>query len=389
MDVGGEDLEGLSWNMPDFTLQGTLLIRNTSSEAVNSTPFTGDFPDANITHAFQTGSYYEYYEAIPDLPEETGAVYYYGAADASFIYPGDLVHAPVPLSLGLGVFEVEFTAVDCALLDGGCETGNPAEAYFLMTQEFEEVATGILNTYDNGPTQAFKVRNSIIERVYDADDNLLEESFADYLIWYSKDGHYMRAELADGAPWVGNTSFVRIEYQKLGSGALPVQWREVTAEAKKDREVEVRWSTETETDNDHFIVERSVDGTNFLPLGKVPAIGNSNRPEHYKLLDEAAHEGFNYYRIKQLDFGGNSAYSTVVSALVTASVDGEILTLLYPNPGRDEVHFSRPASYELFGANGQRLASGVAEGSLDVSALPAGQYLVRLDGGKLHRWVKQ
>jgi hypothetical protein len=389
MDVGGEDVEDVTWNMPDFTLQGTLQLRNTFSEEVNSTPFTGDFPEANITHAFQTGAYYEYYEVIPDMQEETGAVYYYGASDESFIYPGDLVHAPVPLSLGLGLFEAEFGAVDCALLEGGCGTGNPAEAYYLMTQEFEEVATGTLNTYDNGPTQAIKVRNSHIERVYDADDNLLEENLTDYLIWYSKDGHYMRAELADGAPWVGNTNFVQIEYQKLSSGSLPVQWREVTAEVKKDREVEVRWSTETETNSERFIVERSVDGTNYQQLSSVPAAGDTNLPQEYRFLDEGAQEGFNYYRIKQLDFSGQSTYSSVVSALVTMLRDGEALTVLYPNPGRDEVYFSRPASYELFGVQGQRLSSGVVEGSLDVSGLPAGQYLVRLDGGKLHRWVKQ
>ncbi|MFK8160992.1 MAG: T9SS type A sorting domain-containing protein [Lewinella sp.] len=389
MDVGGEDQENLVWNMPDLSLYGPVLNNTTWSEVVSTTPYVGDFPGAAISHAFRTGTYYEYYELIPDSPEQTGAAYYHGGANAEFIYPGDVVHAPVPLSLGLGLFESEFDAVDCAQFEGGCGTGNSAEAYLQMTQEFEEVASGILNTFDGESTEAIKVRNSIITRVFDADDNLLEESIEDFIIWYSVDGHYIRAGLADGAPWVDNTSFDYMEYRKIFAGALPVEWQSVTAEVKKDREVEVRWSTATEAANDHFIVERSTDGSNFLRLGVVPAVGNSAGPEEYQFSDEAAQEGFNYYRIKQVDLDESSSYSSVVSALVALPADGEALTVLYPNPGRNEVFFSRPASYELFNASGQRLASGMAEGSLDVSSFPAGQYLVRLDGGKLHRWVKQ
>ncbi|MFK8160991.1 MAG: T9SS type A sorting domain-containing protein [Lewinella sp.] len=389
MDVGGEDVEGLFWQMPNLPLFGTVLSGTITSSDVATSPYLDDFPGATPTHVFDGGGRYDYYELIADTPTETGALYYYGAADADYIHLGDFVHAPIPLALGLGVFGGEFDPVPCSILDEGCETGNPDEAFYQVFQEFEEVASGTLQTYDDGSTEALKVRNTVTVVFTDINDNVIEESVTNNLIWYSKDGHYLICELAEGAPWTNNTSFVNIKYQKLSVGALPVEWQAVTAEVKKDREVEVRWSTATETANDHFIVERSTDGSNFLRLGVVPAVGNSAGPEEYQFSDEAAQEGFNYYRIKQVDLDGSSSYSSVVSALVALPADGEALTVLYPNPGRNEVFFSRPASYELFNASGQRLASGMAEGSLDVSNFPAGQYLVRLDGGKLHRWVKQ
>jgi hypothetical protein len=388
MDVGGEDVEDLFWIMPDLSMLGAVQQTTINAPAVASTPYLGDFPDDLPTHAFDINGLFEYYELIPETASDPGAVYYIGGADADNIFLGDFVHAPIPLALGLGVFGGEFDPVLCSTLEDGCETGNPDEHSYQVFQEFEEVGTGTLQTYDDGNTEAIKVRNTIRIVVVDVNDVLLDEYETDYLIWYSKDGHYLRGELADDAPWTGNTSFTNIEYHKIATGALPVAWQEVSAEVKKDREVEIRWATASETDNERFIVERSTDGTNFLPIGSQPAVGNNTGTENYLFLDEAAQEGFNYYRIKQVDFTGGSSYSTVVSALVTVSGE-EALHILYPNPGRDEVYFSRPASYELFTAQGQRLANGQAEGSLDVTDLPAGPYLVRLDGGKLYRWVKQ
>ena len=179
------------------------------------------------------------------------------------------------------------------------------------------------------------------------------------------------------------------EYQKLSASPLPVEWLAVSAEVIKNREVKVNWSTATESQNERFVVERSTDGNRFIPIGSLDAVGNSNERQDYTYTDEAPLEGFNYYRIQQQDVDGRYTYSSMVSALVTRTAGDEKLVVLYPNPGRDEVFFSQPADYQLLTIDGQLLAEGRAEQQLNVSGLPAGTYLVRIDGGEVYHWVKR
>lgn len=50
--------------------------------------------------------------------------------------------------------------------------------------------------------------------------------------------------------------------------ALPVAFEEIGAQIR-NHTLEVQWNTSNETNNDHFIVEASADGTNFLPIAQV------------------------------------------------------------------------------------------------------------------------
>jgi len=86
---------------------------------------------------------------------------------------------------------------------------------------------------------------------------------------------------------------------------------------------------------------------------------------------------------------GASSNSEIVSVLVDAKTQEDAVIVLYPNPGKDEVWFSQVADFELFDTNGRLLTSGRAEGAVDVSGLPKGMYLVRINGGEMHRWMKQ
>jgi len=100
---------------------------------------------------------------------------------------------------------------------------------------------------------------------------------------------------------------------QLQSSALPVEWLSVAA-VPEDKGVSIQWATAAETNNDFFVVEKSLDGKQFEQIGIVPGAGNAQTVRQYNLLDKTPGKGLNYYRIKQQDFDGNAAYSDLVSA---------------------------------------------------------------------------
>lgn len=106
---------------------------------------------------------------------------------------------------------------------------------------------------------------------------------------------------------------------------LPVEW--LTFEAVKNNRVsDLYWSTASETNNDYFEVQRSVDTENWEKIGIVAGAGNTSYQMDYIFTDVNPYIGINYYRIKQVDFDGNSSYSDIRAVSFT----GEMM--LVPNP---------------------------------------------------------
>jgi hypothetical protein len=388
MDVGPEGIETGNWVLPTFSAYPPVAGGTIFSQVVLDTPYPDDYPDA--THAFYSPGVmqYEYFELFEDDGSGNGVLFYFGGTDADFLYVANRVMSPVPLQLGLGVFGGDDEPIACGELEGFCDD-IPGASYIISTHSYEEVASGVLTTFDDGTSEAFKVLHSEEVVVYDTDDNAIDVYYYDEIIFYSKAGHYVICELAEGAPWEGMTSFTKITYQKLSAEVLPVEWLGISAEALGKGNVAVRWSTQTEVDSDRFIVEHSSDGLAFSALGTVAAQGNSAAISHYSYTHEAATAGTNYYRIRQIDHGGAESLSALTTVLISPSLGGgEDTVVLYPNPGKDEVRFNRPAEYELFSSNGRLLESGRADGNVDVSQLLPGSYLIRIDGGNTYRWIK-
>lgn len=102
----------------------------------------------------------------------------------------------------------------------------------------------------------------------------------------------------------------------------------ITARAKNNG-VEVDWQAKTETDMDHYEVERSIDGSNFSKQNTTVAIGNSTAPVNYNWFDAAPVKGYNYYRVKASDRSGNIKYTAIVN-VKTGSAQPAIS--IVPNP---------------------------------------------------------
>lgn len=67
---------------------------------------------------------------------------------------------------------------------------------------------------------------------------------------------------------------------------------------------EVSWRTETEQNNDYFILERSSDALNWSEVAKIKGNGDSYSPINYLWKDKEYNKSSNYYKLKQFDFNG-------------------------------------------------------------------------------------
>ncbi len=111
---------------------------------------------------------------------------------------------------------------------------------------------------------------------------------------------------------------------------LPVQYVNFSV-AKQGANVQLNWTTANEENNRGFEIQRSSDGANWVNLGFVPGVGNSQTAVNYQYTDIDPGNGTFYYRLQQTDYDGH----TQLSKVVQVSFDGSsILQLLqnHPNP---------------------------------------------------------
>lgn len=107
-------------------------------------------------------------------------------------------------------------------------------------------------------------------------------------------------------------------FSEFGAGSgtgqgvgLPISLVNFTAQYK-DKFVEIKWITATETNNDFFTVERSSDGVSFETLNVFEAVGNSSEENEYYAVDRHPLPATSYYRLKQTDLNGAYSYSEII-----------------------------------------------------------------------------
>ncbi len=93
---------------------------------------------------------------------------------------------------------------------------------------------------------------------------------------------------------------------------LPVELSSFEANCEKG-EVTIKWETQSEINNDYFIVEKSYNAVDFFELTQVQGAGNSNVINYYSVIDLNPSGGTNYYRLKQVDFNGTETYHQITS----------------------------------------------------------------------------
>jgi hypothetical protein len=158
----------------------------------------------------------------------------------------------------------------------------------------------------------------------------------------------------------------------------------------------IKWTTLSEQNTSHYVVERSVDNVNFAPIGSdVPAAGNSTDKREYQLLDNISglmQSNVIFYRVKLVDLDGKTKYSSVV----TIRLSSKPQITIWPNPFQSALTINmsttQATSYDikLMDINGKLLRSisrSVARGASqitvqDLERLPSGIYLIEMTDEK-------
>jgi hypothetical protein len=123
----------------------------------------------------------------------------------------------------------------------------------------------------------------------------------------------------------------------LGTGdpnnTLPVELLYFTGKANVDN-IELNWATETETNNDYFEIQRSIDAVNYTTIGKIYGAGNSMSKIKYLFTDKSPNFGINYYRLKQVDYNGDYEIFNSISINWdgTKPLNDDFDIMVYPNP---------------------------------------------------------
>jgi hypothetical protein len=112
-----------------------------------------------------------------------------------------------------------------------------------------------------------------------------------------------------------------------GSTPLPVDILSFMA-FNKNNSVLLTWQTINEANNDYFILERSIDLSEFTKIGTIEGNGNSKTKQHYEFTDKNPIPGSSHYRLKQVDYDG----SEHISGYVAIQRDGVPQVQFYPNP---------------------------------------------------------
>lgn len=86
---------------------------------------------------------------------------------------------------------------------------------------------------------------------------------------------------------------------------LPVEFADFNV-SKDENSAILDWSTKSENNSSYFMVERSINGSDWDYFSGLPATGNSSVPTIYRLYDVGPLPGLSYYRLILYDVNGES-----------------------------------------------------------------------------------
>jgi hypothetical protein len=169
------------------------------------------------------------------------------------------------------------------------------------------------------------------------------------------------------------------------TGVLPVKLVSFTAQQSNDQ-VQLQWTTASEIDFSHFVVERSGDGINFKAIHTITS-GASTR--QYNYTDENPLTTTAYYRLRLVDNNSSYVYSKTVS--VKADSNLPVTVNISPNPAsnyllirvhattlfRETISIVTPAGVVLKEESLQ-LAQGLNSKQLNIASFSKGVYFIRL-----------
>ena len=177
----------------------------------------------------------------------------------------------------------------------------------------------------------------------------------------------------------------------LNGVPLPVKLRSFTA-ANSGARNRIDWATATETGNNTFEVEHSINGSRFTALGMLSGRGSHSE---YSFYDDAPFYGVNYYRLKMTNESGAEAYSNI--AVVRNNNNNNDRIGITPVPSNTEITITNTdetlngQSVGIYSMTGTLMANFALEArqTIDIRSWPYGIYILRLPAGDVVRLVKE
>ena len=175
---------------------------------------------------------------------------------------------------------------------------------------------------------------------------------------------------------------------------VPVELTSFTANVNNEGNVVLNWRTATELNNQMFEIERKSETGQYTTIGYVEGFGTTTEPQEYSYIDNTVGTGTYFYRLKQIDFGGQYEYSDEIEV----EVNGPLTFALeqnYPNPFNPSTNikysvpengFVKLSVYNLVGEEvsvlvNETVDAGFYEVTFNAANLPSGTYFYRLQTG--------
>lgn len=177
----------------------------------------------------------------------------------------------------------------------------------------------------------------------------------------------------------------------IGS-TLPVTGLEFYAKRINNTTVQLDWKTIQEINNKGFHIERKKENEGAFNVvdfvnSKAGLGGNSSFPLEYQKLDNNAYSGNTYYRLKQEDIDGRTAYSII--RVVKGDVSKQLTMQVWPVPAVGYFNvsvsgLSKADVIQVVDMNGRLVNQFTIQNQIQqkVSGLPAGTYFVKLASDK-------
>jgi surface protein len=372
IDGGSNGLVMAAGSYFENTSGSTLEIANVSGNSINFTGATQfdnyglvditNTGSAGILHSAYNGNVTNYLSGVIQIAGNGGGQWRMALSTGSAIYsqgtisinggynlfspnllvtPGSVFSNTGPL-LGNGRFNLNGNA-----LEGITSPGNsPGTMTFLGDQTLDATNTLVIEVNGTSPgtqhDQVIVTGNATVDGTLEVSLNYAPTNNDRIVIISaaSVSGTFSSVSPALPMGWIVDYA-VSGEVALVYSLPLPVELLHFSATPTADNKVLLEWETASEIDNDYFGIEKADDALNFIPLGKISGAGYSTQLQQYQFLDEAPNEGWNYYRLKQMDLDGTFDYSQVVAVYLET---GKEDLYIYPNPVVESIHFSKPVS---------------------------------------------
>jgi hypothetical protein len=149
-------------------------------------------------------------------------------------------------------------------------------------------------------------------------------------------GLYFARNFDNNAYSCGCTN-IRITVNSCLDPPLPVELTSFQAKCQDDGSVNVTWTTATELNSSHYLVEKSRNGIDWVLVTTVPAAENSVYPSSYAIDDNEIHFSIVYYRLTQVDNNGTAKQFNIVSTNCENTINGTTISS-YPNPSSSDFY---------------------------------------------------